>query len=90
MLTKYEEILFKMILFENVFGFLLGVGIEYFGEAKHASSYMAKPFLLGSPDIWGQTTHCCRGMSGLTPNIDIELYLWPLPITCEYVTSSQI
>ena len=88
MLTEYEEILFKMILFENVFGFLLGVGIEYFGEAKHASSYMAKPFLLGSPDIWGQTTHCCRGC--LCALGDIELYLWPLPITCEYVTSSQI
>ena len=77
-----------MIFFENGFSFLLGVGIEYFREAKDASPYMAKPFLLGSPDIWGQIVHCCGG--SLCALGDIELYLWPLPITCEYVTSSQM
>ena len=77
-----------MIFFENVFGFLLGVGIECLGEAKHSLSYMAKPFLLGSPDIWGQIVYCCGGC--LCALGDIVLYLWPLPITCEYVTSSQM
>lgn len=68
--------------------FLLGVGIECLGEAKHSLSYMAKPFLLGSPDIWGQIVYCCGGCLCALGNI--VLYLWPLPTTCEYVTSSQM